>query len=319
MMASPWWKVARSEEVTSAKPLAVDVGDQPVVLWRDAQGIARALEDRCPHRRAPLSRGCVRDNGWLQCGYHGWSYDGESGRLKEIPNMKDEQRFPPVYKAIAFAVAESGGFVSVNLDKASAPPAPVVEETFPLNGTAHVALSQGEWVDTLFDDPGLVLDIRRVHFTPYLMSELREENGLLVMERFCQWGKLHLPSYATAEFPITLITRTRPDTGETEAVLRDDSFRTLLTAQIAPVAAARGVTQVRWRARLGEELKGRHALALRLKGSFAVRENVDAAALRVLIRSASHRAQQLREAILPATPVSSDPSVSPDSSVSAAA
>ncbi|WP_068073424.1 Rieske (2Fe-2S) protein [Novosphingobium lentum] len=321
-MASPWWKVARSEEVTSAKPLAVDIGDQPVVLWRDAQGIARALEDRCPHRRAPLSRGCIRDNGWIQCGYHGWSYDGETGRLKDIPNMKDEQKFPPVYKAAAYAVAESGGFVSVNLDQKTSAPAPVAEQTFPLGGTTVVGLSQGEWIDALFDDPGLVLNIRGVQPTPYLMSELREEDGLLVMERFCQWGKLHYPSYATAEFPITLITRTRPDTGETEVVLRDDSFRTLLTAQLAPVQAARGVTQVRWRAKLGDELKGRHALALRRKGSFEVRDAVDAAALRVLIRSASHHGQQLRDKLLSAPAVSgpsvSEPSV-PAPTISAAA
>lgn len=300
-MASPWWKVARSEEVTSAKPLAVDIGDQPVVLWRDAQGIARALEDRCPHRRAPLSRGCVRDNGWLQCGYHGWSYDGETGRLKDIPNMKDEQRFPPVYKAAAFAVAESGGFVSVNLEPKSALPAPVAAQTFALGGTAHVALDHAEWVNALFDDPGIVIGIRGVQFTPYLMSDLREEGGRLVMERFCQWGKLHLPAFATAEFPITLITRTDPLTGETEAVLRDDSFRVLLTAQLAPVPAARGTTQVRWRAALGEVLKGRHAAALRRKGAFDVREAIDAAALRVLIRSASHHGQQLRDRILAET------------------
>lgn len=308
-MASPWWKVALSEEVTSAKPLAVDLGDQPVVLWRDAQGIARALEDRCPHRRAPLSRGCIRDNGWIQCGYHGWSYDGESGRLKDIPNMKDEQKFPPLYKAAAFAVSESGGFVSINLDQNTTVPTPAVAQDFDLCDTAHVALGQDQWINALFDDPGLVLNIRSVQFTPYLMSDLREENGLMVMERFCQWGKVHWPSYATAEFPITLITRTHPETGETEAVLRDDSFRTLLTAQLAPVAGARGITQVRWRAKVGDVLKGSHATGLRHKGSFAVRETIDAAALRVLIPSASHLANKLRQDIIAAAPAAT-PSVS---------
>lgn len=307
-MASPWWKVALSEEVTSTKPLAVDLGDQPIVLWRDAQGIARALEDRCPHRRAPLSRGCIRDNGWIQCGYHGWSYDGETGRLKDIPNMKDEQKFPPVYKAAAFAVSESGGFVSVNLDQKTTVAPPISQHEFRLFDKVHVALSHEQWINALFDDPALVLNIRSVEFTPYLMSDLREEKGLLVMERFCQWGKLHWPSYATAEFPITFITRTHPETGETEAVLRDDSFRTLMTAQLAPVAAARGVTQVRWRAHLGEVLKGSHAVGLRRKGSFAVRETVDAAALRILIPSASHLAGKLREDIRNASPATA-PSV----------
>lgn len=114
-----WWAVARSEEVSAAKPLSVDIGDQPIVLWRDTQGIVRALEDRCAHRRAPLSLGCIRDNGWLQCGYHGWSYEGETGRLKEIPSMKDKQKFPPLYRVIAFAAREVDGFVRVCLGDAT--------------------------------------------------------------------------------------------------------------------------------------------------------------------------------------------------------
>src|ERR1700743_541620 len=96
--------VAGSKEATPAKPISVAIGDQPIVLWRDKARICRALEDRCPHSRAPLSVGCVRESGFLQCGYHGWTYSGETGRLVEIPNMKDKQKFPPLYRAMAFAV-----------------------------------------------------------------------------------------------------------------------------------------------------------------------------------------------------------------------
>lgn len=290
---SPWWTVALSDEVTDRKPLAVDIGDQPVVLWRDKQGVARALEDRCPHRRAPLSLGCIRDNGWIQCGYHGWSYEGGTGRLKEIPNMKDDQRFPPIYKAQPFAVAESDGFVHVNLDSQAEAPVPA-GHVMPLSGTAHVALDQAHWLDALYDDPGLVIDIKGVQFTPYLMSELREEKGRFVMERNCQWGKLHWPSYATAEFPITLLSRTRPDTGETELLLRDDEYNDLLKVRLAPIAAARGVTQVRWRAEAGSTLKGMHARRLGRGAPFAVREQIDAAALRVLKPSVSLHGKTLR-------------------------
>ena len=72
-----WWAVARSEEISAEKPFNVDIGDQPIVLWRDTDGIVRALEDRCPHRRAPLSLGCILGSGAIQCGYHGWTFDGE--------------------------------------------------------------------------------------------------------------------------------------------------------------------------------------------------------------------------------------------------
>lgn len=299
---SPWWTVALSDEVTDRKPLAVDIGDQPVVLWRDKQGIARALEDRCPHRRAPLSLGCIRDNGWIQCGYHGWSYEGDTGRLKEIPNMKDDQRFPPIYKAQPFAVAESDGFVHVNLDAKAHAPAPA-GHTLPLSGIAHVALEQSHWIDALYDEPGLVIDIKGVEFTPYLMSELRAENGLFVMERNCLWGKLHWPSFATAEFPITLLSRTKPDTGETELLLRDDDFNELLKVRLAPVPAARGVTQIRWRAELGSTLKGLHARMLRHGTPFAVRERIDAAALRVSKPSVSLHGKKLYSELAAASAV----------------
>ena len=41
-MDSTWWAVALSEEVTGDKPLSVDIGDRPVVLWRDLKGQVRA-------------------------------------------------------------------------------------------------------------------------------------------------------------------------------------------------------------------------------------------------------------------------------------
>lgn len=112
----------------------------------------------------------------------------------------------------------------------------------PLSGTTHVALEQSHWLDALYGDPGLVIASKGVDFTPYLMSDLREENGFFEMERSCLWGKLHWPSYAVSDFPITLLSRTQPDTGETELTLRDDAFNTLLNVRLSPVRAARGVT-----------------------------------------------------------------------------
>lgn len=291
-----WWAVARSEEVTSQKPLSVDIGDQPVVLWRDNDGIARALEDRCPHRRAPLSLGCIRDNGWIQCGYHGWSYDGETGRLKEIPNMKDQQKFPPVYRANAFAVTEQAGFVRVCLNpKAEVPPGAAPRHGY--CGTANVSLGHQEYLNALYDDPGLVIAIRGVHFSPYLMSELHEDNGKLVMERNCQWKMLHWPAHFVAEFPLTLLTRTDPVSGETELTLRDDQFKELLHAVLAPVPSARGVTAVRWRASLGERMPGLRGALLRGINPLSVLSSVDGSKLRTTKPTVSLHGEDLRESL----------------------
>ena len=81
-----WWPLAWSAELTS-RPVAVVRGDSAIVLYRGVGGAALALEDRCPHRRAPLSLGRVTESGMLQCGYHGWTFDGGSGRKYPIYGM----------------------------------------------------------------------------------------------------------------------------------------------------------------------------------------------------------------------------------------
>ncbi|WP_257557907.1 aromatic ring-hydroxylating dioxygenase subunit alpha [Sphingobium sp. CFD-2] len=52
----------------------------PIVLFRGADGAPVALDDMCPHRFAPLSRGQVRD-GIVQCGYHGLRFDANGDCL----------------------------------------------------------------------------------------------------------------------------------------------------------------------------------------------------------------------------------------------
>lgn len=78
-----WHPVARSTEVGEA-PTSVLLLDQPWVLFR-VDGRVAALADRCVHRGAPLSAGCVVD-GTIECPYHGWRYDTE-GSCVDIPAL----------------------------------------------------------------------------------------------------------------------------------------------------------------------------------------------------------------------------------------
>ncbi|GMI12619.1 hypothetical protein TrRE_jg4521 [Triparma retinervis] len=43
-----------------------------------------ALEDKCPHRLAALSEGRLTAQGYVQCAYHGWSFDA-TGACKSVP------------------------------------------------------------------------------------------------------------------------------------------------------------------------------------------------------------------------------------------
>ncbi len=71
------------------KPVRVELGGVGYALWRDASGTPRALVDRCPHRHAPLSKGHVRPDGRLACGYHGWHFDGAgAGASPAVPELR---------------------------------------------------------------------------------------------------------------------------------------------------------------------------------------------------------------------------------------
>lgn len=85
-----WYVACLSSDLGADAPLARTVLGVPLALFRDAQGVARALRDRCLHRNAPLSGGDVVD-GCLACPYHGWSYDGD-GRCVHVPSLGDKQR-----------------------------------------------------------------------------------------------------------------------------------------------------------------------------------------------------------------------------------
>jgi phenylpropionate dioxygenase-like ring-hydroxylating dioxygenase large terminal subunit len=66
-----WWM----DELTTSELHPRMIADQPLVFWRDDQGAAHAVLDRCPHRHAPLSMGRRVENG-VQCGYHGLAFNG---------------------------------------------------------------------------------------------------------------------------------------------------------------------------------------------------------------------------------------------------
>jgi phenylpropionate dioxygenase-like ring-hydroxylating dioxygenase large terminal subunit len=117
-----WFIVCLSSELRKA-PLERELFGQKLALFRDGEGRAAALLDRCPHRNVPLSIGKRSSDGMLECAYHGWRFDGH-GDCRFIPSFKGECG-QKGQRATAFAVREQDGFVwvySSPIDEAGAPP-----------------------------------------------------------------------------------------------------------------------------------------------------------------------------------------------------
>ena len=66
-------------------PIGRTLLNRPVVVWRTADGELLAMEDRCPHRHAPLSLGRIEGN-TLRCMYHGLVISNH-GRCVAMPLM----------------------------------------------------------------------------------------------------------------------------------------------------------------------------------------------------------------------------------------
>ncbi|WP_169833124.1 aromatic ring-hydroxylating dioxygenase subunit alpha [Sphingomonas panacis] len=88
--------------------------NQPVAVWRDEQGSFRAVEDRCPHRHAPLSMGRVVGNN-LQCMYHGMTF-GPDGKCLHMPLLDT----PPDVRIRTYPVVMQDDWIWVWMGKPDA-------------------------------------------------------------------------------------------------------------------------------------------------------------------------------------------------------
>lgn len=119
-----WWVAAFADEV-GRTPLSRWLLDTPVLLYRKESGEAVAMEDRCPHRQAPLSSGKL-DGDTIECGYHGFRF-GPDGRCARVPSMQS----PPPIRIETYPVREIGPLIWIYLGDqsviADVPPPPIVD------------------------------------------------------------------------------------------------------------------------------------------------------------------------------------------------
>jgi phenylpropionate dioxygenase-like ring-hydroxylating dioxygenase large terminal subunit len=100
-----WYVAAWSHEVAE-QPAARTICEMPVVIFRDQDGVAVALADRCAHRGFPLSVGRVVGN-TIECGYHGFQYDC-AGTCVRIPG---KETIPSRAKVHGYPVVEKDGWI----------------------------------------------------------------------------------------------------------------------------------------------------------------------------------------------------------------
>jgi vanillate O-demethylase monooxygenase subunit len=114
-----WHVACWAMDLETAKPFAITIANDPLVIFRTEGGKLVALEDRCVHRLAPLSLGrCEGES--LRCMYHGFRF-ATDGACVEIPG---QDSIPSAARVRAYRVEERHSWIWVWLgDPAKADPA----------------------------------------------------------------------------------------------------------------------------------------------------------------------------------------------------
>lgn len=167
-----WYVAAWDHEVHRLQLMRRILLDEPVVLYRKADGKSVALADRCPHRHAPLSMGRIKGDN-VECRYHGLTF-APDGACVRVPT---QETIPPTACVRSYPLVEKFHWIWIWMgDPALADPALI--EDF-------------HWMG----DPGWRFKGERLHVAG---------NYLLIVENLCDLSHLpflHLTSLADTAIP----------------------------------------------------------------------------------------------------------------------
>lgn len=104
-----WYVAGLSNEFPVEKLTGHVICERPIVIWRTKQGQIVAYDNRCSHKRFPLSKGRIMPDGTLECAYHGLRYD-MTGKCVMIPSHPTGP-ISPQAKVKPFPVIEQDGLV----------------------------------------------------------------------------------------------------------------------------------------------------------------------------------------------------------------
>ncbi|MEM7693553.1 MAG: aromatic ring-hydroxylating dioxygenase subunit alpha [Pseudomonadota bacterium] len=107
LQKNAWYAAALCDEI-SDRPLAREILGRALVFYRLPDGRAVAMEDRCPHRLAPLSPGKLIGDA-IECPYHGLRF-GPDGMCTFVPG---QARIPARARVATFPVVERYGLLWV--------------------------------------------------------------------------------------------------------------------------------------------------------------------------------------------------------------
>jgi phenylpropionate dioxygenase-like ring-hydroxylating dioxygenase large terminal subunit len=221
MFINFWYPVIQAADLGTT-PQRVRLLAHDFVVFRDSQGRPAVLSDTCVHRGASLAGGKCKDDGTVQCPYHGWRYD-RHGVCTRIPSLGIHARIPPRARVDAYPVEERYGLVFAflgDLPEAERPPImPVEEHGAPGWRSTLISLDLEYHYERSIENGLDPAHNEYVHPTHGYQGERESEYRVaeLVPHRLNPWGSGFMTSFEAPALKNPIMRLVRPKAGRVEA------------------------------------------------------------------------------------------------------
>ena len=221
MFMNFWYPVVRSADL-GATPQKVRILAHDFVVFRDQTGQPAVLSDTCAHRGASLSQGKCREDGTVQCPYHGWRFNA-AGECTRIPSIGSKTRPPARARVDSYPVQEQYGIFFAflgDLPEQERPPILPVEEhgtpewrstviTFDINYHYERSIENG--LDPAHNE--------YVHTTHGYQGEREDSYTMMELRPFKNnpWGFGFMATFDAPPLKNPIMRRVRPKGGKMEA------------------------------------------------------------------------------------------------------
>jgi phenylpropionate dioxygenase-like ring-hydroxylating dioxygenase large terminal subunit len=221
MFINFWYPVVRSEDLGTT-PQKVRMLAHDFVVFRDQAGKVAVLSDTCIHRGASLSQGKCKEDGTVQCPYHGWRFNAQ-GVCTRIPSIGSKTKPPPRARVDSYPVQEKYGIVFAflgDLPEDQRPPIMPVDEhgtpewratviTFDINYHYERSIENG--LDPAHNE--------YVHTTHGYQGEREDSYTMMELRPFKNndWGYGFMASFDAPPLKNPIMRRARPKGGKMEA------------------------------------------------------------------------------------------------------
>jgi len=221
MFMNFWYPVVRADDL-GATPQKVRILAHDFVVFRDQAGKVAVLSDTCIHRGASLSQGKCKEDGTVQCPYHGWRYNAQ-GVCTRIPSIGSKTKPPPRARVDSYPVQERYGIVFAflgDLPEAERPPIlPVDEHDTPEWRSTLVTFDVNYHYERSIENGLDPAHNEYVHSTHGYKGEREDSYTMMELRPFKNndWGYGFMAMFDAPPLKNPIMRRIRPKGGKMEA------------------------------------------------------------------------------------------------------